>query len=171
MCQFPGGLFVTQVTDLTQQPLGCFLDFILRGVLMALISGIEVPIYLPPESAYPAALTLSMPFLGNLDVTATFENGEIYFDEVDLEPIHLADFALYLPPEFLWLVDVMQCVIDAKAIGWTQGLDADGFLLTLRLYDLVVTQEYPGAGCILFGRPVNPSCQMDFAVTGTAVVQ
>ena len=169
-CQFAGGVYVNKVTGLSQQPLACFLGPLQHGALMALLESVEVPIYLPPESAYPTTLTLGIPFLGDLEVMARFEDGEIHFDEVVLDPIHLSDFFAFLPPEFDWLADEMQCVIDAKATGWTLGLDTSGFLLTVLLYDLVVTREYPGSSCVLYGKPVNPSCQMNFTVTGTRYV-
>ncbi len=172
-CQFSGGFYVATVTDLNQDPHACFLGDDLRDILLGLIGGSQAAIFLPHESFYPTTLTLNIPFLGNLDVYARFEDGEIHFDEVVLDPIHLKDFADFLPPDLRWLICLMWCVIRGNAEGWTQGLDAGGFGMTIRLKDLNVTRDQwdpavcPGLPplCMLTG--VYDNCHMDFTVTAT----
>ena len=57
-----------------------------------------------------AVLEWPIPLLANLSVTARFEDGEVLFDEVDPEPIHLASFAAWLPPGFEGFLDPYHCV-------------------------------------------------------------
>jgi len=152
---------------MSQTPNFCFLSSLLQGFLEDLIGGIQAMVELPPEGVYPTLLRLDIPFLGSLNVVARFENGEILFDEVDLEPIHLLEFVGFLPPGFEWLGNAMQCVIDGKASGWTNGLDASGFGMTIQVYDLAVSLEVGGSHCLLSGMPADPSCTLGVTVSGS----
>jgi len=171
ICEFPGNNYMVRVTDLSEQPGTCLFGGLswLLPTIGDLLAGIVIPVSLPPESEYPTLLVLPVPILGELEVTARFINDEIVFDPVHLAPIDLAQsVSPYLPPDLMPIVNaILDCLVETTADGWTDGLTPDQFGMTIRGYDLTVS-DGSGTGECSLNRPAPGSdCTLIVTLEGS----
>lgn len=156
LCEWPGGEFQFQLTEIQQEAPGCFIgQSLLDFILINLGLGSTVfPVFLPAEDDYPDTLYLDIPFLGIIEIDAYFVGNQIEFNP----PVTIADIDIIaiiqeLDPsgvlEFTARLLGLNCVIGGTADGYIDGLSEDHVDLTLEVDQLTSIQGSGWGLCLL----------------------
>lgn len=156
---FQGGTYNLHITALSQQPADCLMPQALLDVLVDLITGIYVPVYLPPPNAYPTDITIDLPEpIGTIVIEANYTGGQLVFTPVTLRGI---DVGSYNIPGY-------NCVVGGTGSGGTTLLSRDRVVVNILITDMSATQSPNGSGpCNL---SPSPNCTLTVTLEGTRVL-
>jgi hypothetical protein len=160
--RFREGSFLFKAVDIVQDPFNCLLNAVIRQALLNFVKDTYTPIYLPSQDQYPTWLTLPIPLLGNIDVYAHLENGQLVLDPIEVTDIVIPE--VVPPGELRDLIEALglNCTINSvMAEGTTTVFTEDYVSLAIHLSAFDIDFLWPF--CVL--NP-GPTCTMDVIMDG-----